>query len=81
MFGLDLQLDAVAGLMALQGRLDHVEQIVAADQEFDRFVEHVQHIAERVFQGPGQADHALFRDFHCRILPWRSQHRCPCWAA
>ncbi|MOA38157.1 hypothetical protein D3C78_1598060 [compost metagenome] len=81
LLGFDLQLDARTGLMALQGGLDHVEEVVAAHHEFHRLVEHVQHIAERVFHGPGQADHALFRDFHCRILPWRSINRCRCSAA
>ena len=42
--------------MALKRLFDHGEQICAAHQKFDRLVQHVQHLAQGVFQGPGQAD-------------------------
>lgn len=49
---------------ALQGLLDALEQVVAADQELHGLIEHVQFLAQGVLEGPGQSDHALFCDFH-----------------
>ena len=75
-FRFDVQLQRRTGFVALQRFFDGVEEVIAAHQKFHRFVQHVEHFAQRVFQGPGQADHALFRDFHTRILPWTSINPC-----
>jgi hypothetical protein len=54
--------------MALQGLFDARKQIVAADQKLYRVVEHVEDVAQGVFQSPGERDHALGGDFHRRIV-------------
>ena len=78
--GLQVQVDPVAGLVALQGLLDLRQQVVAAHQELHRLVKFVQHFAQRIFQRPGQRDHALLCDFHMTIvapLPCKSHQTLP----
>ncbi len=55
----ELQLKLGTRAMALQCLFDFLEQVSATDQEFDRLVEYVKFLAQGVFQGPGQRDHAL----------------------
>ena len=71
LLGLDVQIDFGPGRMALQCLFNHDQQISAADQKFNRLFEHVQSLAHRVFEGPGQADHAVLFDFHRRIVAVR----------
>jgi len=66
--GLEVQRKLGAGCMALQGLFDARKQIVAADQKLYRVVEHVEDVAQGVFQSPGERDHALGGDFHRRIV-------------
>lgn len=67
-FGLQMQVQLVAGLVALQGFLHFFKQVVAADQKLDGFVEHIQFSAQSIFQRPSQGDNALFGDFHTTIV-------------
>ena len=64
LFRLQVQVQFIADHMALQGFLDALEQVVAADEELNRLVQHVQLFAQGVFQCPGQSDHALLGNFH-----------------
>jgi len=66
---LQLQLHGVARGIPLQRLFQAGEQIAAADQEFNRFVEHIQHFTQGVFECPSQRHDALFGDFHPTIVP------------
>ena len=61
--------------MTLQRFFDAGEQIIAADEKFDRLIQHVQLIAERVFEFPGKCDNTLLSDFHRRIVAVHSDGR------
>ena len=67
-FRFEVQVDPCPGLMALQGEFDLLEEIVAPNQELDRFVEHIEFFAKSVFQRPGECDDALRGNFHRRIV-------------
>lgn len=73
--GLQVQVQAGAGCVALQGRFDGGQQVMAADQEFDRFGQFIQGLAQAVLQHPGERHHALRGNFHRRIVA--SQNRPP----
>ena len=51
-----------------QGFLDAGEKVIAPHQKLHRFVQDVELLAQGVFQRPGQGDHALFGNFHRRIV-------------
>lgn len=63
-FGFELQVKRRANAVALQCVFNLLEKIVAAKQEFDRFVEYVEFFAQGVFERPGQCDHTVLIDFH-----------------
>ena len=71
LLGLNVQIDFGPGRMALQCLFNQHQQVSAADQKLNRLFEHVQCLAHRVFEGPGQADHAVLFDFHRRIVAVR----------
>ena len=73
-FGFQVQVQGVTDGVALQGRFDFGQQVVATDQEFDRVVEHVQFVAQSVFQRPGQCAHAVFGDVHRAKLSHESTY-------
>jgi hypothetical protein len=56
--------------MSLQGLFDFREQVIAAEQKLDRFIEFIQYIAQSVFQRPCEGYDALRGDFHPTIVPW-----------
>ena len=66
--GLEVQRGLVAGLLADERLLDLGEQIVAAEEELDRFVQLVDLDALRVGESPGQADDAGGFDPHRIII-------------
>src|SRR6185312_17053262 len=67
-FGLQVQRRFETGAPANQRLLDLGEQVLAADQEFDRFGELVDQPALRIGEAPGEADDAGLGDLHRVII-------------
>jgi hypothetical protein len=63
-----VQFEFVACTQAEHGLFDFGEQIFAAHHELNRVGQFVEDFAQRVFQSPGQRDHARGCDFHARIV-------------
>ena len=68
LFGFQVHIEFVALFVALQGSFNDLEQVLPANQELDRVIEHVQNFTQCVFQRPGQGNNALIFDFHRRIV-------------
>ena len=70
-FGLQMQVDPGAHAVPLKGGFDPGQQVLSAEQKFDRLVQLVKGFAQGVLEGPGQGNHALFCNVHGTIVaPW-----------
>ena len=59
-----MQVDLIAHLVVLQGVLDFVEQVMAAQIKLNRVIEFVQEFALGVFEDPSQGHNAVRSDVH-----------------
>lgn len=76
-FGLEVQVDLGAFFVALQGLFYFGQEVIAANEKFNGFVQGVQNFAQRVFECPGQCDHRRCLDFHTTIVAvWRLLFGC-----
>ena len=81
--GFQVQVEAVARLVALQRLLDLGEQVAAADQELHGLLQPVEFLAQRVLEvqvrATTQCD--VISIGECRThAPWTSPDLPPCWA-
>ena len=77
-FRLQVEVHFSARLVALQGAVDRGQQVAAAHQKLNRFVQFIQSFAQAVFELPGQRDHARGVNFHRAIVASQKNARATC---